>query len=333
MDSTSSSQTVQIGPEIGGYNISDRFALIESHPIREREYIIPTQALERTYNIIRDRVWTRRTGICFYAPPQSGKSTAASYVHDRLIEEFETVVIDRVNARSSGRASLGHMFRLILECRNHQLSVRCDADKLLTNVVSDISLAVKQKRGTQYVLIIDEMHLLSPFDLQQLVVAQNALYSDVGCRLTAVSFAQPEILQRRSGMITAKQHQLIARYLSEPVLFETCASAEELRAMLKTYDEYSEFPSGSGWSYTMFFVPQAFRNGFRLYSYAEKIWGALMLAAKAIPEGLVPMEHLSLTIEFCLLAAFEHDAPNFNLSDGDIKAAVASSNLSQFCAA
>lgn len=318
-------------PLEGGYGPVDRAALKKFHPIREREYIIPTVALERTYEVIQERVWTRRTGICFYAPPQSGKSTAASYVRDRLNEEFESIVIDRLNARSSGRPNLAHMFQLILECRGHKLALRKNPGELIANMVSDIGLALRQKGGTQYVLIIDEMHLLSPFDLQQLVVAQNAL-ANIKCRLTAVSFAQPEILHRRSAMIAANQHQMIARYLSEPVHFETCANIDELTIMLKIYDEHSEFPTGSGWSYTMFFVPQAYKNGFRLYRYAGKIWDALKKATTHMPEEFIPMEHLSLTIEYLLLAAYEQDAPNFVLSEAEINIAVASSNLSQFYA-
>lgn len=69
------------------------------------------------------------------------------------------------------------------------------------------------------------------------------------------------------------ERQIIARFLSEPLAFDGRTSVEELKEILKeilkTFDEGTEYPEGSGWSYTRFFLPQAFEQGFRLQTYAS----------------------------------------------------------------
>jgi len=224
---------------------------------------------------------------------------------------------------------MAHIYRLILESRDHVLSSRKDPDLLYNNLLTDTLMGVGSRQGSQFVLLIDEMQLLNTTDIQQLLVLHNGL-EQKKIKMSTMSFAQPEIMHRRSAMITAKERQLIARFLNEPIVFEGCGTIEELRHILKVYDMGSEFPEGSGWSYTEFFLPEAFKHGFRLENYVEKIWNALSMAASALEDGRIPMEHLSMTIENCLLAAFKDDAPNFTLSAQDINAAVQGANLELF---
>ncbi|MFZ6676199.1 AAA family ATPase [Undibacterium sp. Xuan67W] len=293
------------------YTREQRDQLLEGHPIRERSYTIPTIALDRTYNLIRERVWARRTGVCFYGTPRIGKTVAAAYVEDRLREEFDKTYINRVSARESSRPKTnGHISRLILESRGHVLLGREKDEQLYRNAVSDTIMEVRRLKGSLFVLIIDEMQLLSSHDLQQLLVIQNALAMEK-IRSVTVSFAQPEIMQRRSSMKATQQMQLIARFLSEPIIYEACATVEELKVILQVYDSGSEYPVNSGLSYTCFFLPQAFARGFRLSSYAHPIWQALSDAAVHLGGERVPMEHLSLTIEHCLLAGYANDSPNY----------------------
>ncbi|HYD80317.1 MAG TPA: ATP-binding protein [Paucimonas sp.] len=221
------------------------------------------------------------------------------------------------------------MFKLLLEGQKHVLSSRNDTSLLLRNIKTDIQMKVASRNGSQFVLIIDEMQLLNEIDLQQLLVFHNALALEK-IKMTTVAFAQPEIIHRVNALQTKHQTQIIARFLSEPLMFEGCGSAEELRALLKLYDEESEYPDDSGISYTKFFFPEAFARGFRLSKYANKIWHALKKAIPALPETGLPMEHVCLTIEHLLLAHRQYDAANFTYGTEDIEEAVEASNLRNF---
>jgi hypothetical protein len=310
-------------------NERHRLSLLGKHPIVEREYTLPTPMLMAAYAIIRERVWTRRTGIVFYGSPRIGKTKCAEEVRRLLQMEFPKIHATVAYARRVTRASDAHMFRLILEAFGHVLAARANPDQLFNNAVTDVELEVTRRKGNQFVLVIDEAQLLNDTDLQQLVVFHNALAAR-RIKMTTISFAQPEILHRRTALMTAKQNQIIARFLSEPVQFEGCSGAEDLRKLLESYDEQSDFPEGSGWSYTRFFLPLAFENGFRLKHYAVPIWQALERAAGTLLEEGVPIEHVCLTIEYLLLESRSSDASRFTLSDDEISEAVDAANLENF---
>src|SRR3546814_1290838 len=80
------------------------------------------------------------------------------------------------------------------------------------------------------------------------------------------------------GLMTRRQHQILARFLAEPIPFEGCISVDDFRKILRSYDVNSEYPEGSGLSYTRFFLPKAYQAGFRLTNYSEEIWDALLNA-------------------------------------------------------
>jgi len=311
------------------FDLSDRLAMLPMHPVREKFYTVPTKSLEAIYSIVYERVSARRTGLCFHAIPRSGKTTALAYVKDRLQNDFPTIVIARVDSRASSRPSFSHMFMLLLESWDHALSKRSNPDILFMNCIADALVRISAKRGSHLVLLIDEMQLLSPTDLMQLLVFHNALEAKK-IKLTTISFAQPEILHRRTALLASKERQIIARFLSEPIEFHGCSSAEELKHILSIFDEKSEFPEGSSWSYTKFFVPKAFQNGFRLKKYFKQIWEAMLASAIELDDGSIPMEHVMLVVEHCLVSAFRFDDASFELSNEDIDAAMSSANLAEF---
>lgn len=306
--------------------------LLNTHPILEREYCIPTPMLKRTYAVVRERVWAKRTGVYFYGSPRLGKSTCALETAFLLMQEFPNVYAKVVTLRKSLRPSESHVFRLILEAENHQLSGRPDPYKVFQNVLTDILMQVHRRSGKQYVLICDEIQLLNDVDFTQLLALHNALAINK-VKMTTVSFGQPEILHKVSALFSKKQTQIIGRFLSEPLAFEGCSSLSEFRTLLETYDDESEYPEGSGWSYTYFFLPEAYLNNFRLSKYSRQIWEALLKAAGNTSNSAIPMEHLSATIEHILISSRHQDCTNFVLSLDEIDEAVDASNLKNFTSA
>ncbi|CAM5569717.1 ATP-binding protein [Eoetvoesiella caeni] len=309
--------------------LEQRDALLNSHPILEKNYRLPTPMLERTYALVRERVWMKRTGVYLYASPRMGKTTCAEEIQTLLVTEFPKLHIVRIDARRTQRPSEAHLYRLILEGVNHILSTRVSVHLLFQNVKADIMVKLAARGGTHFVLIIDEMHRLNDVDLEQLLAVHNTLRMQQ-ISMTTISFAQPEIRDRVTGLMTRRQHQLLARFLAEPLQFEGCTSVKDLRKILNSYDVDSEYPEGSGWSYTRFFLPQAYEAGFRLFNYAHEIWEVLFRALGSYTEAGVPMEHVCLTVEYLLLALRSQDCYNVAISAKDITDAVDASNLAVF---
>lgn len=307
----------------------EREALLEYHPIREREYILPTPMMQRAYSIIRDRVWARRTGVVFYASPRMGKTRCALATKGLLQTEFPRCFVSLLSARLATRPNDAHMYRLILEAEQHALSGRVNADTLFDNAVADIEVKTKSRGGTQFVLLIDEIQLLNDLDLQQLVCFHNALELRK-IKMTTISFAQPEIRHRRTALLASHDRQIIARFLSELVPYDGCTGSVDLRLILRSYDICSEFPEGSGWSYTRFFLPIAFSHGFLLEQYAVPLWSELTRVAGVGSNDMLPMEHTCSAIEYLLLEMRKQDCANLVLDKNDIECAVLSSQLQSF---
>jgi len=302
---------------------------LANHPVRGGDYTLPTPMMQRTYALVREQVWARRTGTVFYASPRMGKTRCAIAIRDLLRQEFPNVYVTLLSTRPSPRPSTSHMLRLILEAESHVLSRRPDADLLFGNAVADIRVKAARIGAKQYVLLIDEMHLLNDVDLQQLVCFHNQLELQ-DLRMTAISFAQPEILHRRTSLLANNARQIIARFLSDTLQFDGCASEGDFGSLLRSYDLASEYPEGSGITYTQFFFPVAYLAGFRLENYRTSMWEALHRASGSIAAQGVPMEHICLTIEELLLSLRRQDSPDFVLSNEEIDAAVAASKLRSF---
>src|SRR5690554_5036125 len=89
---------------------AQRADLLDSHPILAKNYRLPTPMLERTYALIRERAWMKRTGVYLYASPRMGKTSCAEETQALLSYEFPKFHILRIDARSTLRPSESHMF-------------------------------------------------------------------------------------------------------------------------------------------------------------------------------------------------------------------------------
>jgi hypothetical protein len=310
---------------VPAWSIECREELLSDHPVVRGHYIVPTPMLVQAHQEARDRVWSRRTGIVFFGETRAGKTTCASSIRDYLAEEFETIYITMASGRMSLRPKHGLMARLILEGNGHVLANRPDPDSLMRNVVLDVQTNLSDLGGDQYVLILDEVNLCNEDDFTELLEIHNILWMK-GIKMTTISFGQPEILHRITSLMENNKHQIIARFFRRPIPFLSCSSETTLAAVLKCLDEDTEWPDGSGWTYTYFFFPKAFRAGFRLSKYAALIWSALAKAAPHCRSGFT-MEAISLTVNSLYVGNRHADREDLVLSAEDIARALDSADL------
>lgn len=321
--------TITIPQEL---NLTDerRAQMLDEHPIIVKDYTVLTPMISKTYSLVRERVWTRRTGAFLYSRPRMGKTRCAAVLQRLLSIEFPNIHVTRLSADQRRTTSDTGLVSDLLDAEGLTVKKRQTYKEMLSHLLVHIRTAVNARAGKQFVLLIDEMQMLSEADLRLLLVLHNRLeMSDIA--MTTIGFAQPEILETRSALLITKSFNLIARFLSEPIPFDGCAGREDLATILVAYDEEKRFPEDSTWTYTRFFLPAAYEAGFRLKHYAPIIWPALIEASKSLGTGTVPMEHLTRTVEYLLLANRKGDSPTFRLDDEMVSIAVAASNLEEFC--
>ncbi|MGP8434306.1 ATP-binding protein [Paraburkholderia fungorum] len=305
--------------------IERRDEMLRDHPVARGHYTIPTPMLIEVHDEARERVGARRTGIVFAGETRAGKTTCARSIKDYLSEEFDTIYIVMASGRHSLRPKQGLMSRLILEGSGHILAARPDPEALLRNVILGVMTNVSNLGGDQFVLILDEVNLCNESDFSELLEIHNILCMK-GITMTTISFGQPEILNLISSLQISNKKQIIARFFRKPMLFQCCNSEKILAGILKCLDEGTEWPEGSGWSYTYFFFPKAFTAGFRIYTYATAIWSALVNASPG-KNGSFTMETIVLTVNGLYLGKKDADSDAMVLSDEDIVQAIALADL------
>ncbi|MFP3605894.1 ATP-binding protein [Paraburkholderia sp. SIMBA_053] len=317
--------TEAIPEAVPSWSIARREEILTDHPVSRGQYTIPTPMLINVHEEARERVGARRTGIVFTGETRAGKTTCATSIKDYLAEEFNKIYVVMASARHSLRPKQGLMSRLILEGSGHVLAARRDPEALLRNVILDVMTNVSNLGGDQFVLILDEVNLCNESDFGELLEIHNILCMK-GITMTTISFGQPEILHLISALALSNQRQIIARFFRKPIQFQCCNSKQTLTRILQSLDEETEWPEGSGWSYTYFFFPEAFEAGFRIQNYGTAIWNALVNAAPGNKGGFT-MESIVLTINGLYLGKKDEDSKTMVLSEEDIVQAIALADL------
>lgn len=309
-------------------NSVQREKLLNSHPIVTKEFVIVTPVIERAYSLIRERVWMRSTGTFLHATQRMGKSVCAQTVEKLLKEENPQIAIMSFSAiKRENRATA--LFIEMLRSENLDVPKYPRFDALENKLMTHILTQCLQKKGLQFVLLIDEMQNLSEADYYLLLAIHNRLEKQ-NIKMTTIGFAQPEILEVRTALLATRSLHLIARFLSEPIPFDGCSTEQDLSFILKAYDEVEFYPLDSDISFTRFFLPEAFDNGLRLTTYASKIWKALKNARIGSENFAIPMQHLTSTVAYLLLAARSTDSKIYKFDQKIIEDSVDRSALKYF---
>ena len=91
--------------------------------------------------------------------------------------------------------------------------------------------------------------------------------------------------------------------MSDSYQFNGLKDAEDFKILLEQYDEGTEFPANSNVSYTNYYYKDHFKNGFRLFNYAEEfyeVFQELQLEKGLQNNKEIPMQYVTLTIEYIL---------------------------------
>jgi len=175
-----------------------------------------------------------------------------------------------------------------------------------------------EEHGAHRIILIgDEMQCLSPEVYSWLIDFANDLH-DLKVRVISIFFGQPELVSVHEVLLHTNRVDIIGRFLSRLEPLEGIRSVIELREVMHAYDDPREleYPAGSGWSFTRFFAPEAFANGWRLASCAGACWeefrevaaGRLKSAGKSRRLN-IGMQWVAGAIRHVLQLLWDRDSP------------------------
>lgn len=256
--------------------MSDQFADFPGHPVEQDNYVLATRAIIELELQIREWVKRKVRGAIVCGRPRLGKTRAIRHLKEHVKTLFGREIA--VFVLSCGQEDFGSTtdkafytdFLAAVGYGLPHVGQRADKQHRLIEFMKSEALRIGDRK---ILLIVDEAQNLSSRQLGHLVTIHNALEND-GFLLYTYQFGQPELRYRKTALRVANKNQILARFMASEYQFRGIRDKQDVRFALTRYDDpsASEFPEGSGTSYTEYFFPNAYRKGWRLSQLTDLIF-------------------------------------------------------------
>ncbi len=249
------------------------------HPVVTRDYSLFTIAIHDMVERIATWLDDRIDGATIFGPSRFGKSSAVDHWLQRLLSDRHGGYVPMViwsHTDSGGAQAVGRFYAHLLEASGHRLaqSRRTPLERQGMLVERWIELAA-QGGGRFLVLVIDEAQGMSQREWLWLVELHSLLEKQ-RIRLCVFSIASLQFFDEPLGMALAGGAHVAARFMLGAEPFHGIRSTEELAYVMRGYDAESEWPPGSGCSYTAGLAPRPWAAGFRMEHQATALMQAML---------------------------------------------------------
>lgn len=288
---------------------------VDLHPVSQQKYIIPTPSLDGFYERIKKCIRLRTPGAIVHGQPRYGKTYGIRYAMNVLLDDFPNVVMFSFLCHKKASHSESAFFSNLLESAGHASPQAGIIGAKRSRLIHFLSEKVDRSGQNLLVAFADEAQRLDVIEYEWLRDVHDELERR-GVRMITFLVGQPQLLHQKNAFRASKETQIIARFMVDEMAFRGVTSVDDVATCLAGYDE-SIYPPESDWSYTRFFFPQAFDDGFRLVSQAQAIWDAFRQAhdvARLAFMGEIPMQYFTRTVEIALTECADHDASDFRMS-------------------
>lgn len=300
---------------------------IDAHPLIRDAAILATRPLEAFVNELRLWLDNLLPGGAVWGHQRVGKTQAVRF----LIENSERLLSSPIPTTPMSvwdpkfsNLSENRFFGEMLHSLGYALPKSGRAAEKRRRTIDFMVQRVYEAKEHRYLLFIDEAQWLAVAQLRYLMDLHNQLkIADV--RLVTVLVGQPELMDMKMSLRSARQNHLLGRFMTATHQFHGVMTRADFQRMLRAIDERSEYPIGSGISYTQYFVPRAFSSGWRLLKQADVIWEMLdtILRREAVPNFKeYPMQALTALIRWLLQALMEKDTEALVLEPALVEEAI-----------
>lgn len=267
------------------------------HPIYTGFYYIQTNSIDELRSEVENWIDNRNPGGIIYGKARIGKTRAIHNLKLALKDTYGDKLPIIVFNMSEHKPSEKFFYLELLKDLNHSLakSSRSSSD-LKTNAVNHLITLGKAYEMSRVILFIDEANFMCEDDYNYLIDFYNRL-ERASVQLTVLLVGTEEILSTKSTLIQTNKQQIVGRFMIREYRFRGVNNLNDLQICLASYD-YSEYPTGSGWSFTRYFFPDAYEEGNRLNQIADTLYECYLALKKGnIKE--IPMQYVTSTIENC----------------------------------
>lgn len=290
------------------------------HPVVKGTYALYTRPIQEFISILAEWIDEGTPGGYVYGPYRHGKSTAVNeFIKVRLAAKCAgPLPLFTFSYDKHDRFSEHDFLSDLLTASKHNFTEGRSCRVKTERLTNFYATCARNAGGNRVLLVVDEAQRMHGPEYHVLCNLQNRL-DVLGYKLTVISVGSHQVAYQHGAFLNVDDLYLAARFFVNGAQFRGIIGAIELEEVLKGYDVDSEWPAGSGTSYTKYFFPKAFEAGFRLSASAAELWSIFEEMGPANPKhGLqVPMQHIARTVE-ALIRKFSDDGicePEINRDD------------------
>ena len=288
---------------------------------------VATREIEKLSDAIMLALEASYRGICVYSFARFGKTEAITYLrlHRKWLKEYKAAILTLECPKADKRTD-GSFTSILLTWFKVRYSLKATPHELMQQLASFL-IERCHAAGSKLVMIMaDDANRLKPDDYEHLVTLDNLL-TRRGYYLFVVSVFQRDVTGFTNETVVRSEYppHTHGRFLVRKHELSGVRNIEDLSYYLARYDQNTEWPAGSGVSYSRHFSAHAFENGWRLAQEASRLWAAAerLRAANRLPSKWTwPMKSLEGTVAY-LLTSIAANKPDFcELSNNEIENAV-----------
>ena len=274
-----------------------------THPIDTTRYLVSTPPIDLFLDAVCNWINNRVPGATVYGRPRYGKTRAIKFLSLMLAEKFgpHLPVITR-SCRNYSQPREGVFFEDLLRAAGHSLCDKGTAAAKRHRLNEFLFEKIERSGQDRLILFLDEAQRLHEQHYNWLIDIHNEL-DGRNQVLIVILVGQEQLLHQFSAFQHTAKTQIIGRFMVHQLRFPGLASEKDMSFCLANYDVDSEYPPGSGFSFTRYYFPSAFESGLRLENYAPMAWQAFreIREESLLPiKREIPMQYLCRTVEYVL---------------------------------
>ena len=250
--------------------------LPKDHPLIQREYIVPTHSIERLLNSIIQWLDHGVLGAIVYGHSRVGKSSGIDFIRSRLAEVLDepmpTLVVEGIEERMS--ATPKDFWTGILEDIGSPFATCGTARDARRRVISTFHGECLKARARRLMLIVDDAQYFQEIDLAKLVDLRKQLRRRK-INLFVLLVGQEELALKPGTLSGTSKWPIVGRFMQEILRFDGCDLDDDLYRVLDAFDSMTEYPEGSGISFTHAATRRAWAAGFRFVSVHDDLKSAI----------------------------------------------------------
>ncbi len=245
----------------------------ETHPCVQRRYTLGTPMVLTGFDFVSNCLNVGTSGSFIYGNSGSGKTKLRRLLAEELPRTFPRLAVFYLLAHRCAVPSERVFYKELLKAAGQLTDEGGTTADYRCRLIEWLAGISRSSWRNSIVLLIDSAEYLEEMHYHWLVGIFDAL-DELKIDLFTFLFGTRELVQIHTSFRENRMNSILSRFMADSHEFHGIRLEAELKACLDCYDVQSRYPQNTGWTFTRYFLPEAFARGWRLSALAPQFWTA-----------------------------------------------------------